>query len=103
MIQEKKNRAITYGGAGLAAQIAGLAMMNLAVTASMYAFGQGLAFMGSILLLLGCIFLAQAKGYHSLLGALGLAWLAGVLVLLVLPDKSVRDGAAGPPPPPPVG
>lgn len=37
---------------------------------------------------LAMVFLARAKGYHGALGLLGVLWLIGTAVLVLLPDRS---------------
>lgn len=65
---------------------------------SSYAFdlpvlGQMLAF---ALWMVGCIRIAQSKGYSQWYGALGLLCLIGLIVLIVIPDTWVEDAIESP-------
>ncbi len=55
--------------------------------------GQMLAF---ALWMVGCIRIAQSKGYSQWYGALGLLCLIGLIVLIVIPDKWVEDAIESP-------
>jgi hypothetical protein len=42
---------------------------------------------GMLLLLYGCCCYAMGKGYHGILGGLGILSLLGLIILVLLPDK----------------
>lgn len=86
MQSEFRQRSVTGIGAGILLQI--LSQLLVLGGGLLSAFGWLAGVVGSILFIWGCCNLAMSKGYPWLVGLLGFFWCIGLVVLLLLPDKS---------------
>lgn len=84
MIEDQAKQSNFYVLVGLAMHVIG----SFLIRQEGIAFVGGLFLViGSISFLWGCCCYAKGKGYHALVGLLGLFWLLGLIVLVVLPDR----------------
>jgi len=86
-------KSLTVGIPGIILQIAGNVIVNLgsanpeAPNLAMVLGGAALALVGTVLLIAGLSWYAQAKGQSGWWGLMGLLSCIGLLVLALLPDK----------------
>lgn len=83
MIAEYRQRTNLGVGLGIVLHLAGGYMISHGMV-----MGSLVALVGSILFIWGCCNYAMGKGYAWPVGLLGLLSCIGLLVLIVLPDKS---------------
>ena len=88
-------RSLLIGVPGLLMQIVGQVVINVVADSSgdsagaalVALGGLGLILVGTVLLIAGLAFYAQAKGYSWVFGFLGLCSCLGLIILAALPDK----------------
>jgi len=84
----EENARINIGiGFGLLLQLAGRALLKGLAGPGIAMLGWPLALIGLGVFIWGCCNLAKSKGYSWPLGFVGLLWLIGYLILVLLPHK----------------
>lgn len=99
MIAEYQKKSNIWVGVGFAIQVVGRVMLMSAGSAGsqgLIGLGYLLSLVGVGLFVWGCVNYALGKGYSPWLGALGLLTCIGLLVLVILPDKTKEVGYGGP-------
>jgi hypothetical protein len=86
MIAEYNTKSFIFGVPGLVLQTGGLFIRN--AEGVMTPLGFIIAICGNVLLLVGFIFYAKAKGRHPAWCLLGFLSLIGLIILACLKDKS---------------
>lgn len=95
MIASLQKKATPFLGLGLALQIGGYLFPVLILREINWAMTLACFLVGLALLIVGCMYFAQAKGYPRELGLLGLLSVLGVIALIYMPDKE-KDAPAPP-------
>jgi hypothetical protein len=86
MLPEFKRKTNWGVGLGLLMQLAGKVLQS-SDESGLVEIGEILAIFGFVPLIWGCVQYAKGKGLSPYFGALGLFWIVGLVVLVLLPDK----------------
>ena len=86
MLPEFKRKTNWGVGLGLLMQLAGK-LLQSSDESGIVEIGEILAIFGFVPLIWGCVQYAKGKGLSPYFGALGLFWIVGLVVLVLLPDK----------------
>lgn len=84
MLEDQARQSNLYVLAGLAMHFIGgflVAQEDILFVGALFLL------IGSMSFLWGCCCYAKGKGYPALVGLLGLFWLLGLIVLVILPDR----------------
>lgn len=88
LLTEYKKKANQWLIVGFVVWFAGNVLKGLADGQSLQFFlGYALFLLGYSLFIFGCINYSKAKGYHWVVGLLGMLNIIGLVILAVLPDK----------------
>ena len=90
MLEQYRKKTNIGIGIGLAMQIMANVLLDRADQISIIA-GIVFALAGTVVFIWGCISYARGKGYHPALGLLGLMYLLGLLILVLLRDKHKQE------------
>ncbi len=111
MDKRLNNRSLMWGIPGFVLQVGGFISLIIIQAVSrphpasplLLALAALVALGGAVLLAIGLMYYARAKGRHPAWGLLGFLGLPGLIVLAVIPDREVEVLAIddSPPPPPP--
>jgi hypothetical protein len=91
MIAEYNTKSFVFGIPGLVLQTVGYFIRD--AEGVMTPLGFIIAICGTVLLLVGFIFYAKAKGRHPAWCMFGLLSIIGLIVLACLKDKSISQGS----------